>query len=153
MSKKSAKPLKGFENLLFTTKYGTPICDQVMIDAIKRIIDEINLCRDEFESFEYFSPHCFRHTFSTRCFEADIPPKTVQMFLGHVTLAMTMDLYSHVLELKKQDDMMKLENVLDEVFENGDTLIEKRFEIEIYRVITVIINKVPDTSDNCMLVF
>ena len=41
MAKKSSKPLEGFENLLFTTKFGTPICDQIMIDAIKRIIDEI----------------------------------------------------------------------------------------------------------------
>lgn len=61
MAKKSAKPLEGFENLLFTTKYGTPICDQIIIEAIKRIVDEINLCRDELEQFEMFSPHCFRH--------------------------------------------------------------------------------------------
>ena len=77
MSKKSAKPLEGFENLLFTTKFGTPICDQIMIDAIKRIVDEINLCKDELEQFETFTPHCFRHSFATRCFEAGIPPKTV----------------------------------------------------------------------------
>ena len=127
MSKSSAKPLKGFENLLFTTKFGTPICDQIMIDSIKKIIDEINLCRDELEKFEYFSPHCFRHTFATRCFEADISPKMVQKFLGHATLQMTMDLYTHVLEDKKQEAMCKLNDTLDSVFSAGDAITEEKF--------------------------
>lgn len=127
MSKKSAKPLKGFENLLFTTKYGTPICSQILIDAIKRIVDEINLTRDELEQFEMFSPHCFRHTFATRCFEANISPKTVQQFLGHATLQMTMDLYTHVLNNHKQEEMKKLESVLDSAFSCGDDNVDDEF--------------------------
>lgn len=130
MAKKSAKPLEGFENLLFTTKYGTPICDQIIIEAIKRIVDEINLCRDELEQFEMFSPHCFRHTFATRCFEAGIQPKTVQSYLGHATLQMTMDLYTSVLENHKQEEMQKLESVLNDVFECGDYITEERFRHE-----------------------
>jgi integrase len=128
MSKQSAKPLKGFENLLFTSKFGTPLCDQIVIDSIERVVNEINLCKDELEQFEMFSPHCFRHTFATRCFEADIPPKTVQKYLGHATLQMTMDLYTTVLENKKQEDMLKLEGVLDEVFECGDLITEEKYQ-------------------------
>lgn len=127
MSRKSAKPLEGFEELLFTTKYGTPICDQIMIDAIHRIVDEINLCRDELEQMEKFSSHCFRHSFATRCFEANIPPKTVQTYLGHATLQMTMDLYTSVLSLQQQEDMEKLENLLDGIFENGENVAEEKF--------------------------
>lgn len=130
MARRSAKPLEGFENLLFTTKYGTPICNQILLDAIKRIIEEINLCRDELEQFESFSPHCFRHTFATRCFEAGIQPKTVQTYLGHATLQMTMDLYTSVLENHRQEEMQKLENVLNDVLECGDNNIEERFEQE-----------------------
>lgn len=130
MARKSAKPLAGFENLLFTTKFGTPICDQILIDAIRRIVDEINLCRDELEQFEMFSPHCFRHTFATRCFEAGIQPKTVQTYLGHATLQMTMDLYTSVLENHKQEEMQKLESVLNDVFECGDDIIEEKFKQE-----------------------
>lgn len=130
MARKSAKPLEGFENLLFTTKYGTPICNQILLDAIKRIIEEINLCRDELEQFEPFSPHCFRHTFATRCFEAGIQPKTVQTYLGHATLQMTMDLYTSVLGNHRQEEMQKLENVLNDVLECGDINIEERFKQE-----------------------
>ena len=67
-------------------------------------MDEINLCRDDIEQFEIFSPHCFRHSFATRCFEADISPKTVQSYLGHATLQMTMDLYTSVLSNQKQQE-------------------------------------------------
>lgn len=131
MSKKAAKPLNGFENLLFTTKLGTPICDQIMIDAIKKIVDEINLCKDELEQFETFTPHCFRHSFATRCFEAGIPPKTVQTYLGHASLQMTMDLYTSVLSNQKQDEMKKLETVLDNVFECGDSIAEEKYNNKI----------------------
>ena len=130
MARKSAKPLAGFENLLFTTKFGTPICNQILIDAIKRIVEEINLCRDELEQFEMFSPHCFRHTFATRCFEAGIQPKTVQTYLGHAAIQITMDLYTSVLENHKQEEMQKLENVLNDVLENGDEIVEEKFKQE-----------------------
>lgn len=130
MARRSSKPLPGYENLLFTTKFGTPICNQILSDAIKRIIDEINLCRDELEQFESFSAHCFRHTFATRCFEAGIQPKTVQAYLGHATLQMTMDLYTSVLESHKQEEMQKLENVLNDVFKCEDDIIEEKFKRE-----------------------
>lgn len=125
MSRKYSKPLEGFQDLLFTTKFGTPICDQIMIDAIKKIVNEINLCKDELEQFEMFTPHCFRHTFATRCFEAGIQPKTVQNYLGHATLQMTMDLYTTVLENHRQSEIQKLENVLDDVFQNDEVCIEE----------------------------
>ena len=101
-----------------------------MIDAIKSIVDELNLCKDELEKFEPFTPHCFRHTFATRCFESNIQPKTVQIYLGHATLQMTMDLYTSVLKNHKQDEMKKLEKELDVIFDSGDTLIEERFQQE-----------------------
>lgn len=101
-----------------------------MIDAIKRIVDEINLCRDELEQFEMFSPHCFRHSFATRCFEAEISPKTVQTYLGHATLQMTMDLYTSVMNSQKHHEMQKLECVLDKVFDCGDSIVEAKYEQE-----------------------
>lgn len=131
MSRRTAKPLEGFEDLLFVTRYGTPICDQTMIDAMRRIVDEINSYKDELEQFEMFSPHAFRHTFATRCFEADIPPKTVQTLLGHASLQMTMDLYTSVLKDKKEADMQKFEGLLDKVFSCGDTVAEEKYEAKL----------------------
>lgn len=103
------KRQKEFENLLFTTKFGTPINPELLCEAIDRIRVEMNLMRDEFDQIEKFSGHSLRHTFATRCFEAGIQPKTVQAYLGHATLAMTMDLYTSVMDEKKQDDMLLLQ--------------------------------------------
>ncbi len=105
-------PYKGkleFPQLLFVTKYGTPLNSVLYSAAIKKIVDEMNLTRDSLEQIESFSGHRFRHTFATRCFEAGIEPKMVQSYLGHATLAMTMDLYVSVMPDKKQSDMEKFE--------------------------------------------
>ncbi len=58
--------------------------------------------------FKEFSGHTFRHTFATRCFEAGIDPKVVQTYLGHASLKMTMDLYTHVTEDKSMLDIEKI---------------------------------------------
>ena len=76
-------------------------------DVYKR--QEINLQRDVTDMFPRFSAHTFRHTFATRCIEAGIQPKTVQKYLGHTSLQMTMDLYVHVTDDYKQQEMKKLE--------------------------------------------
>lgn len=100
-----------FSDLIFVTKFNTPISSVVLNDAIKRIIEEINLQRDNVDLFPTFSAHTFRHTFATRCIEAGILPKTVQKYLGHATLQMTMDLYVHVTDDFKQEELKKLDSM------------------------------------------
>lgn len=129
-AKKCAKSLKGFENLLFTTKFDTPLNASIYSDAIKKIVEEINLVRDDLEQFETFSGHCFRHTFATRCFEAGIQPKTVQKYLGHATLQMTMDLYTHVLGKHLSEEMDKLEGRLDSIESMSEERVEENFRIK-----------------------
>lgn len=102
-----------FPDFLFTTKLGTPLNTVLYVAAIDRIVQEINLTRDSLDLMESFSGHCFRHTFATRCFEAGIAPKTVQAYLGHASLQMTMDLYTAVMDNKKVDDMQLLESTID----------------------------------------
>lgn len=102
--------------MLFTTKFNTPLNCQNFSDAIRKIIDDINLMKDDLDKMEYFGSPTFRHTFATRCFEAGIDAKTVQSYLGHATLQMTMDLYTHVLGEHQSNEMSKLENRLNDVF-------------------------------------
>lgn len=117
-----------FKDFIFTTKFNTPLNSQIICDAIKKIVDEINLTRYSLEEMETFSCHCFRHTFATRCFEADIQPKTVQSYLGHATLQMTMDLYTSVLQEYECEEMKKLESKLDSL--KGDIYEENNENAE-----------------------
>ena len=93
---------------MFTTKYNTPINSVIYADAIHAVIREINLLRPNNELFKNFSGHTFRHTFATRCFEHEIDPKVVQSYLGHASVKMTLDLYTHVTKEKSFNDIEKL---------------------------------------------
>ena len=104
----SNKRPKQQNDYLFVTKYNTPLNSQIYSDAIKAVIREINLVRPFDDQFQKFSGHTFRHTFATRCFEAGIEPKVVQLYLGHATLKMTMDLYVHVTNEKSSQDIEKI---------------------------------------------
>ena len=104
----SNKRPKQQNDYLFVTKYNTPLNSQIYSDAIKAVIREINLVRPFEDQFQKFSGHTFRHTFATRCFEAGIEPKVVQLYLGHATLKMTMDLYVHVTNEKSSQDIEKI---------------------------------------------
>lgn len=118
---------KEYLELLFTTKFNTPLNSQIICDAIKKIVDEINLTRDYIDEIEFFSAHCFRHTFATRCFEAGIQPKTVQSYLGHATLQMTMDLYTSVMPKQMETEMDKVSRAFDTIFESSDKIAEEHY--------------------------
>ena len=108
----------------FVNPNATSISDQAIRRMIKKYcsLSSIDL---------HITPHMFRHTFATRCFESQVPPKTVQHYLGHATLQMTMDLYTHVLSNMEQESMAKLENTLDGVFDAGDSFAEEQFNRKI----------------------
>lgn len=104
----SSKRPKEQNDFLFTTKYNTPINSVIYADAIHAVIREINLLRPNNDLFKNFSGHTFRHTFATRCFEHEIDPKVVQSYLGHASVKMTLDLYTHVTKEKSLNDIEKL---------------------------------------------
>lgn len=61
---------------------------------------------------EKFSMHVLRHTFGTRCIEAGMRPKTLQIILGHSNVGITMNLYVHVTEDEKQKEVERIEKAL-----------------------------------------
>ena len=58
------------------------------------------------------TPHTLRHTFATRGLENGIELRVMQDLLGHSSLQMTADLYTHVLPDKKQESIMKLADTI-----------------------------------------
>ena len=104
----SSKRPKQQNNYLFVTKFNTPLNSQIYSDAIRAVVKQINLVRPFDEQFPVFSGHTFRHTFATRCFENGVDAKVVQSYLGHASLKMTMDLYTHVTEEKSSNDIEKI---------------------------------------------
>ena len=104
----SQRKPKEQNNFLFVTRFNTPLNSVIMSDAIRAIVRKINKTRSLDEHFSFFNGHRFRHTFATRCLEAGLQPKVVQSYLGHASLKMTMDLYTHVTQEKATEDIEKI---------------------------------------------
>ena len=113
------QPLEGFENLVFVGRNGKPMSNHTFQKSLNDIVKTINAERKAvseknktvFESMEHIHPHALRHTFATRCFEAGMEAKSVQMFLGHFSISITLDLYTHVTDDKQRQELNKLENL------------------------------------------
>ena len=106
-------------DIVFVTRLGAPVNDQNVCDNINRILESINEMKDLLEQIQHFSSHCFRHTFATHCFEANVVMKTVQEMLGHASIKMTMDLYTHMLPDKKEEEMMKFAELQDAIMKKA----------------------------------
>lgn len=87
---------------LFHLPDGRPISRERVQNEIDRIIRQIN---ENGIKFERFTLHCLRHTFATRAIENGMKPQTLKTIMGHSSLSMTMDLYSHVMETTKKEEM------------------------------------------------
>lgn len=73
-------------------------------DKINRKFKE--LC-DEL-GFEGITLHSLRHTFATRCIENGVSEIVVQKWLGHSSITMTLDRYTHISEDFKAQEIDKL---------------------------------------------
>lgn len=101
----SWKPEKGLENLIFLRENGKPLHK----DYIKKRLDTIQKrIKEDGCEFERITPHTLRHTFATRCIENGVPPQVLKSLLGHSKLALTMDLYAHVLPDTKEKEIKKI---------------------------------------------
>src|SRR5207248_8031347 len=90
-----------FLALVFCTSIGTPLNpDRDVRLPFKRLLSEAKLPDIRF--------HDLRHSAATLLLGMGIHPKIVQEILGHSSIAMTMNVYSHVLPSMQQDAMSKL---------------------------------------------
>ena len=82
--------------------------------SLVRIINNINLELEasDKERMEPIYIHALRHTFATRCIENGMQPKVLQKIMWHSTLAVTMDLYVHVTDDLRVQEMKMMDAVI-----------------------------------------
>jgi integrase len=81
-----------YENrgLIFATQKGTPVNPENLVKrSFKPLLERVGLPEIRF--------HDLRHTCATLLLGQGVHPKLVQELLGHATIAMTLDTYSHYL--------------------------------------------------------
>lgn len=89
-------------NFVFATELGQPIDSRNLIKIYKKLLKENNIPYRKF--------HSIRHTYATRLFEQNVPPKTVQALMGHSNITTTLNIYTHVTNEIKAEEVAKLNN-------------------------------------------
>lgn len=92
-------------DLIFPSEVGTPLNPSRATRVFKRVLKRAEI-RESIRLYD------LRHTTATLLLQAGINPKIVSERLGHSTIILTMDVYSHVLPNMQQDATIQLESIL-----------------------------------------
>ena len=89
---------------VFTSTTGTPIEPRDFQRDFKKILQRNNIRK--------INVHGIRHTYALRALESGMSVKTLSAILGHSSTAFTMDVYGHVTEEFKDDEVSRMKNFL-----------------------------------------
>ena len=97
---------KEWQNLgfVFTTRKGTPFDHATVLRAFQRILKKAGLRHQRF--------HDMRHANATLMLIEGVHPRVVAEMLGHSKIAITMDLYSHVIPALQDDAVARIDAAL-----------------------------------------
>ena len=90
--------------LVFSSKAGTMIQERNINRSLKALLENLRFQKK-------FTVHSLRHSFATRLMEKGVNPKVVSALLGHASVQITLDLYSHAMPEMKS----KAVGLLDEL--------------------------------------
>jgi len=91
-------------DLVVAQEDGNPIPPQRLSDGFRAFISHVDVTKVRF--------HDLRHTHATHALKAGVHPKVVSERLGHSSVAITLDLYSHVLEGLQEDGAMRVDEAI-----------------------------------------
>lgn len=97
---KNGKHFEGDENFIFTNQRAEWVHIHNFIRYFKRFIADHGL--------KPITPHGLRHTHASLLFSAGVEPKNISDRLGHSTVQITLDLYTHITEEQRSDTVDKL---------------------------------------------
>nr|DAH84563.1 MAG TPA: RECOMBINASE CRE [Caudoviricetes sp.] len=97
---KNGKHFEGDENFVFTNQQSDWVQIHNFIPYFKRFITS--------HALKPITPHGLRHTHASLLFSAGVEPKNISDRLGHSTVQITLDLYTHITEEQRTDTVEKL---------------------------------------------
>lgn len=97
---KNGKHFEGDGNFIFTNERAEWVHIHNFIRYFKRFIADHKL--------KPITPHGLRHTHASLLFSAGVEPKNISDRLGHSTVQITLDLYTHITEEQRTDTVEKL---------------------------------------------
>jgi integrase len=93
--------------------------DADLLEEVPEVVTDRWRCRWPAPDLPRIRLHDLRHTHATLLLAAGVPIKVVSERLGHTTIALTMDVYAHVLPAMDRDAAVAYGRLLDERDEDG----------------------------------
>jgi len=110
------------DDFVFIRPDGSPLNPSAVSLAFRRITHKAGL--------KDIRIHDLRHTHATLMLQAGVNPKVVSERLGHASISITLDIYSHVLPGMQEAAAEKFDKLFEaDVSENSDTNVSKMLAI------------------------
>ena len=91
--------------IVFTQSDGSPIGPDRVSKEFPKLVRA--------EGLPHLTFHGLRHAYATLALSAGVNPKIVSERLGHFSISVTMDIYSHVLPGMQEEAALAVEQLLD----------------------------------------
>jgi integrase len=91
---------------MLTTRTGRPIEPRNLVRSFRRI------CANDM--IRVIKVHHLRHTVGSLLKDLHVPPRDVQIILGHARISTTLEIYTDVGEQAKRDALTQLRGLLDQ---------------------------------------
>lgn len=98
---------KGPEDYLILGKNNTLIREDNFVRSFHEICDRAGI------EYHYTGPHCLRHTYATMMFRQGFDAVTLQKQLGHSSIEVTLDIYTHALKNGEMEKMLAMGDILE----------------------------------------
>ena len=97
--------IDGYSDFLFLKQNGYPMAADKYPSIFKGIVQKHNKQCELV--LPHTTPHVLRHTFCTKYINAGMNPKALQYIMGHSTIKMTLDYYTHTTFESASEEMKK----------------------------------------------
>ncbi len=94
------------EDYVFANPIGKYILPDTLRKSFSKVLKDNNIRHINF--------HGLRHTYATRLFEKGVPLKIIQKLLGHSSLEITADIYTHIIKGEKISAVQELNDLFEE---------------------------------------
>lgn len=92
------------EGLVCARIDGSPVNPNTLTSRFASVVKDLDIPRVRF--------HDLRHTHATQLLKEGVHPKVAQERLGHATISVTLDLYSHVMPGIQEDAALRVDRAL-----------------------------------------
>lgn len=104
--KEKYKEIYNDKNYVFANEIGNYILIDTLRKSFSKVLKDNNIRHINF--------HGLRHTYATRLFEKGVPLKIIQKLLGHSSLEITADIYTHIIKGEKISAVQELNDLFEE---------------------------------------